>query len=274
VEEQDLRISRRNFIGMVGASTLGACARGDKKKKAEKRGKPDGHTFATVGDLHVLDARSTAIVSRCVRMINDDHRVSFTAILGDLATDGKLPELNLARSALDGLVQPYFCVPGNHDVDPTQTDDLANYENALGEARWDEGVMGWVFVGLNTCESTKSDVVVQPEEVAWLEKALRGINQRRPIALLAHHPFNPHSKAYRVKNADDVLGMFSGHNLRMVASGHFHGNQEERQDGILFTTTACCSSTRGNFDGTEAKGYRTFRVNKGEVETEFVEVGA
>ena len=72
--------------------------------------------------------------------------------------------------------------------------------------------------------------------------------------------------------ADEVLALFAGHNLRAVLNGHFHGNQEEVVDGVLFTTTACLSSTRGNHDGTDLKGYRLFHCAGGEITTEFVAV--
>ena len=58
-----------------------------------------------------------------------------------------------------------------------------------------------------------------------------------------------------------------------MVSGHFHGNTERRENGILMTTTACCSGRRGNHDGTKAKGYRIFHIDKDmNVTTEFREV--
>ena len=58
-----------------------------------------------------------------------------------------------------------------------------------------------------------------------------------------------------------------------MVSGHFHGNTERRENGILMTTTACSSGSRGNHDGTEAKGYRVFHIdNQMNVTTEFKEV--
>ena len=66
--------------------------------------------------------------------------------------------------------------------------------------------------------------------------------------------------------------VFAGHNLKFVAAGHYHGNQVEEHNGVLFTTTACCSTTRDNFDETPEKGYRLFHVTKDAIETEFVAV--
>jgi len=151
-------------------------------------------------------------------------------------------------------------------------DIFGNYTSVYGPAHWDEGEEGWLFIGLNTCEETKSDVTIPQTELDWLAQTLKKVNRDRPLALFAHHPFNPGTKAYRVINADDVLGLFAEHRLKLVAAGHYHGNQVEEHNGVLFTTTACCSTTRDNFDETPEKGYRLFHVTKDAIETEFVAV--
>ncbi|MCP4640833.1 MAG: hypothetical protein GY851_10385 [bacterium] len=264
-----MRLSRRQFIGLVGAFGVGGCAR---SKKLVGWGEPKRLTFATINDVHVLDARSTSIVHRAVKSINSNPTIAFTVVLGDIATAGKLQELNLARQAFDRFEQPWFAVPGNHDVYPKAANIYANYKKAFEKTNWTYDEEGWVFMGIDSCEGTSSNVTVFEGQMDWIGSQLRHINRKRPIALFAHHPFNPHSKAYRVKNADNVLALFSAHNLKLVAAGHYHGNQVEEQDGILFTTTACCASTRGNFDKTTAKGYRLFHLEDETVSTEFVEV--
>lgn len=273
-----MKITRRQFIGMTGALGLSAWANtaGILRRIGfpchRRGGKKDSATFAALNDLHVLDARSTAIVNKAVGQINSTPSVEFTVVLGDLATRGRLSELRLCRQSLGRLKQPYFVVPGNHDVEPGAADIYANYEKNFGEGNWTQKEDDWVFLGLDSCEGAASDVSIPPDRVQWLEKQLKKIKPGRPLALFCHHPFNPHTKAYRVKNAGDVLALFAGHNLKLVAAGHYHGNQVEDANGILFTTTACCSTTRSNFDNTPAKGYRLFHLNEDGIKTEFVEV--
>ncbi len=273
-----MKFSRRQFLGLAGALGLASCAK-------VKRVIPDVNlsrlkptfgsgdfTFAAINDLHVLDTKSAGIVNQAVNNINADNRVQFTVVLGDIATGGRYQELKLAKVALDRLDKPWFAIPGNHDVDMKTKDIFGNYKAVYGPTRWDEGEGGWLFIGLNSCEESKSDVAIQPDEVAWLEQTLKKVNRERPIALFAHHPFNPNTKAYRVQNADEILGMFAEHTLKLVAAGHYHGNQVEEHKGVLFTTTACCSSTRDNHDETREKGYRLFHVAGNTIETEFVVV--
>jgi len=264
-----MKLTRRNFLGLVGAFGLGGCAG---RRRLGLGGSPGRLTFAAINDVHVLDTRSTTIVNRAVKGINANPDVAFTVVLGDVATDGKLEELRLARMCFDGLERPWFAVPGNHDVFTRAENIYANYMNAFDGMNWLEQDEGWLFMGFNSCEGDGSDVTVSREQMNWIAKRLKKIRQGRPIALFAHHPFNPTSKAYRVINAEEVLGLFSGHNLKLVATGHYHGNQIEGRDSVLFTTTACCSTTRPNFDGTEEKGYRLFHLDGEDIDTEFVEV--
>lgn len=271
-----MRFTRRQFIGLIGAAGLSGWARVGLDKVADMDVMPGGpgrFTFATIGDLHVLDARSTGIVNQAVDSINARDDVRFTVVLGDLATDGEYVELNLAHTSLARFEKPYFVIPGNHDVNMRAKNIYGNYTKLFSDVNWRDEEEGWLFMGIDSTNEAKSDVAIRPDQIAWIEKQLKKTNAKRPIALMTHHPFNPNTK-YRVQNADDVLAMFSDHNLKLVAAGHFHGNQEETRDGILFTTTACCSSTRENHDGTSAKGYRLFHVDKDTVTTEFIPIVA
>lgn len=232
------------------------------------------YTFATINDLHIVDTESTAIVNRAVHMINEDPEIEFVVVLGDLGTDGRLVEMELAKISLEKLERPYFVIPGNHDVNVTLlSDEYDNYRDAFETLNFRQRENGWLFLGLDTCEGTASTVSVEPQQLRWIERQLEGVGRKRPIALMTHHPLNPNTAAYRVENAEEVLDVFSDHNLKLVASGHYHGNQVEERDGVLFTTTACCSTTRDNHDGTDAKGFRLFRIDKRDtLRTEFVRV--
>jgi 3',5'-cyclic AMP phosphodiesterase CpdA len=265
-----MKLSRREFLGLAGVLGLSSCVH--VKLPLVGGGQKGPFQVAAMNDLHVVDARSTAIVNHAIEQINRTEQIRFTVVLGDLTGNGKLSELNLAKKSLDRLKMPYLALPGNHDVEPRASNVYGNMERVFGKIQWRREEDDWVFIGLNSCENDSSDVTIPPERTEWLQKQLRHVKPKQPIALFAHHPFNPHTKQYRIKNADEVLGLFSGHNLKLVASGHWHGNQVEEENGILFTTTACCSSTRTNFDDTSAKGYRLFRFEGDRVETEFVEV--
>jgi len=264
-----MKLTRRQFIALSGALGFSSLLNTGIKLPVLSGGKGPW-SLATLNDIHVLDARSTALVDRAVNMINETPQVRLVIVLGDLATTGKLPELKLAKRSLERLEAPYLVVPGNHDVEPRAKDIFANYEKVFGARNWVREEGNWTLIGFDSCEGDGSDVTVPPDTVAWLEKMAKKAGDKRPVALFCHHPLNPQTKAYRVKNADQILGLFSGKNLRLVASGHYHGNQVESSHGITFVTTACCATTRPNFDNTDEKGYRLFHFENDDMRTEFV----
>ena len=110
--------------------------------------------------------------------------------------------------------------------------------------------------------------------MAWIKETLTDIPADQPIIVFSHYPFAKGVK-YQTRNSAEVLALFKNKNLLAMVGGHFHGNTERRENGVLMTTTACCSGTRGNHDGTKAKGYRVFLVDEElKVTTEFKEVKA
>jgi len=222
----------------------------------------DGFWFAQASDIHLTDTRSVEIVNRAVDAINADPRLQFSLWLGDLTRGSTPDEMVLARLALDRLQQPRYTLRGNHDQTP------GVYEAQFGLLNQAFEAGGWKFILLDTNPGDKTPV--SDDHVAWLREQIAATSAEMPIILCTHHPLMPHTKSYRLAGSDELLALFAGHNLKAVLSGHFHGNQEEVVDGVLFTTTQCLSSTRGNHDGTEGHGYRVFHCRDGAISSEFV----
>jgi len=264
------RYTRRVFLGMSAAGFLGARRWASGAEVSSEP--PAPFTIAAINDLHIKDVPSVSIVKRAVEQINRDRRIRCVVVLGDIATDGKAEELRLAHGVLGGLQCPWHALSGNHDITPRSADGYANYREYFGPTHWRQEFEEWVFLGFDSCEGIKSDVYVAASELQWLRAEAENIDARRPIALCCHHPLNPNTRKYRIRNADEVLGIFSRRHLRLCLAGHWHGNQVEEQSGILFCTTACCASTRGNFDQTSARGYRLIHIDGHAFSTEFAEV--
>jgi len=265
-------MQRRDFLKLAGAAGMASLTGPVAWAASAQSGMP--LRFVAINDLHVLGPGTERIVARAVEQINGLDDIAFTVVVGDLGTLGQEDEMLLAKGALDGLAQPYFCVPGNHDFAPKIDNGYEHYEAAFDRRQWNasESADAWVFLGLDTCNETKSNVTVPPESIAWLRQQVEGLSPETPIALFGHHPFNPNTKAYRVANAEEVLSVFDEHNLKLVVSGHYHGNQVEERDGVTFVTTACCATTRGNFDKTEERGFRVYECQGESVSHEFVVV--
>ncbi len=225
---------------------------------------PSAFSFAEASDIHVTDTRSVEIVNDAVDQINADPRVAFSLWLGDVTQTSTADQMVLARLALSRLQRPRYVLRGNHD----QTGGF--YQREFGPLRQSFEYAGWKFL---LADSNPGDETpMSAEDLAWLRAELAATDPRTPLVLCTHHPLMPHTRSYRLAGADEVLALFQGYNLKAALSGHYHGNQSEVIDGVLFTTTACLATTRENFDGTKAKGYRLFHCRDGQITTEFVTV--
>jgi len=273
-----MKFTRREFIGLAGLAGFAGCRTLGiydlPKPQLPWSGGPEGpFTFAVVNDFHLTDARSAAVVSKAVNVINANPAVHFTCVLGDLASEGRYAELRLASTTLNRLERPYYVVPGEHDVDPsTQDDGFENYRTVFGNTQWDRSEGDYLFIGLNTCEGLSDTPTVSEERLAWLRDEVGGAGNK-PIILLTHHPLGPAPDGYRVANAEEILSIFDGHNLAFAVSGHHHANSVHEEEGTTFITTAPCSSNVENVNGPSARGFRLFtRQEDGTLTHEFVAI--
>lgn len=223
-----------------------------------------------VNDLHVLDEESTVYPDRIVEAMNAEG-ADLVLVCGDLATNGREEELRLARRVLDRLKIPYHAVLGNHDAPATgRPDEVFRRFFPQSGTTYAFERRGIHFVAIDPeCGKNYTENRVPPPVLEKLREIAAAIPAGRPVILFSHYPYGP-GVTYRTPNAEEVLGLFREKDLLAVVSGHWHGNTEKRADGVLFTTTACASSTRSNHDKTEARGYRTFTVREGrEIDTRF-----
>jgi len=227
-----------------------------------------------VNDLHLLDEASTAYPRKVIESMNREG-ADLVLVCGDLATDGKRSELELAKGLLEELKAPFYVVPGNHDAQYSgeQAEVVFGEIFRLESANQYFVEKGVHFIGIDPGFGKNfRKGSVRPEVMAWIKKVLKKIPGDAPIVVFCHYPFASAVKS-RLQNADEVLSLFKGKKLLAVISGHHHANTEQLKDGILMTTTACSSSTRGNHDRTTAKGFRVFRIDGNmQITSEFVEV--
>lgn len=272
-----MAISRRNFIGLTALAGIAGCARIENSRLGQltpefEFGDDGVLKFAVMNDLHVLDARSAGLIGRAVNRINSDPAIDLTVVLGDLTTHGTLPETNIARQALDRLVKPYHTIPGEHDYNPATENPYEFYQRAFKKTQWKMPMGGWALIGLDTCDGSASQTTVSAASLDWLRGQLEHADKKKPIALFTHHPLGPGTPGERATNADAVLALFEGYNLKLAVSGHYHGNHEEEHNGVLFVSTTGLSTASDNDDSTQEKGFRLFTLEGETIQHEFVAV--
>lgn len=131
-----------------------------------------------------------------------------------------------------------LAILGNHDV---KDGNGPRQVEALGmDGRWWSTVIGDVLlVGLDSNDRGNAD------QLAWLERTLRGSTARWKIVAL-HHP--PYSAGYQ-GSSEDVRAIFSPlferHGVQLVLSGHDHDYQRSKViGGVTYIVSGGGAGTR------------------------------
>ena len=272
------KVTRRQFLETMAAGVAGTIIPGfisgcSNPGKSRRQAFRPVKIFA-LGDMHIVDSKTIAYPRKVIEAMNKEGG-DLVLACGDLGTDGLRSELELARDILDELKMPYYPVPGNHDAlySGEKEETLFSEIFSLKQNNYHFVKKGVHFIAVDHgCGKAYHENSVRPKAMAWIKETLTNIPENEPIVFFSHYPFAKGVK-YQTKNSSEVQALFTNKRLLAMVSGHFHGNTERRENGILMTTTACCSGTRGNHDGTKAKGYRVFHIdNEMKITTEFKEV--
>lgn len=247
---------RRQAMVALGLSALAQAAAPLGLRAAEKKPAPP-FKFLTVSDLHVSEPANSIYGAKVVNAMNAEGG-ALALVVGDMVNDGKENELHVAKEVLSHLAMPYCVVRGNHDGKEgfAGVFPAANTRNYFVE----QGIHFIAFEPDAKDKSPWQNKEAQPEAMAALRALVAKIPANEPIVFFCHYPLADGVR-YQLKNAKQVLALFNGKKLLAGISGHFHGNTERLQNGVLLTTTACASSARTNHDKTKAKGFRVFEVD-------------
>lgn len=233
---------------------------------------PDSGTFKfiAVNDLHYRDAADGPWMEGAFRQMASHDGIEFCLLLGDLAEDGRLDQLNAVKDIVRGSKLDTKIIIGNHDY--TLAGSRAEYEQTYpGTLNYAFEHRGWQFVA---CDSTQGraakDTVIARESLDFLHTQVAKLDKERPTVLFTHFPLG-----FLVfgspNNRTDALAAFDGVNLQAVFNGHFHGITSRNHKHATITTNRCCSRWHPNHDGTKEKGYYLCEAKDGQITRKFVE---
>ncbi len=246
-------ITRRAAIGKLGALLAAGAWPGALRAQDRPTG-AGAVRFAVLNDLHHDSPECDAWFEALFKAAGAHRGVSFVAGLGDLANTGKPESLAAVRRLSAAARVPFFPVPGNHDNDVEENTRLYSevFPGRLNYA-WVEA--GWQFLALDTTEGKKwGETLVSETTLNWLKAEAAKLDARRPTVVLTHFPLGEGVK-YRPRNAEAVLELLVGTNLRGVFSGHYHSQTSVVRGEAECVTNVCCSRVGKNHDGTLVKGY-------------------
>jgi 3',5'-cyclic AMP phosphodiesterase CpdA len=217
------------------------------------------HGYAdAMSEFRLTQISDTHLGQRFPGLIANFHRVSehidasrpdLVVNTGDVSFDGptRRDDVAFAKSLHDALPVACRYLPGNHDIGdnptalgPAPRPPIAEahrrqFCDIIGEDHWSFDAAGWHFIGLNTLVMN-SGLAFETEQFDWLASDISGA-AGRPVALFLHKPVFlnlpddaelPETSIRYVPQPARarLIGMFSGVDLRLIASGHVHQRRD------------------------------------------------
>ena len=244
-------------------------------------------TFVFLTDIHVQKElradKGFRMVVKKVNQINPD----FVITGGDLIMDalensfeGATGQYKMFLNICAGFNMPVHHTIGNHDsfglykssgISPTHPEfGKKMFKKRIGGGRTYRSFdhKGWHFIILDTISFTPEREFtgrVDPVQIEWLKMDLMKLDKNTPIAVATHIPLVSFSeqlvskmktrlpKPHKIKNADEILPLFNGYNLKLVLQGHLHIVEEMVFKDIHFITGGAVSGDwwrgpRGGFE--------------------------
>jgi len=167
---------------------------------------------------------------------------SFVLHTGDLTQLAQPDEFDTLQQALTGIkTEKIFYVPGEHDV----TDNGKLYMERYGKGTQGDGWYsfdshGVHFIGLVNVmtQGDGSFGVLGPDQLAWLEKDVKGLSSSTPIVVFAHVPLwtiYP-QWGWGTKDSEQALSYLRRFGSVSVLNGHIHQTIQKVEGNITFHT--------------------------------------
>ena len=160
---------------------------------------------------------------------------------GDLTHLAKPAEFDAMDGVLQGLrAKDKFFVPGEHDI--TGDDGKVYMErygkNSKGRGWYSFDHAGVHFIGLNNCVQLEGLGDLGAEQLAWLEKDVKGLASSTPLVIFAHIPLwavYP-DWGWGTRDGAEALSLVRRFGSVTVLNGHIHQNIQKIEGNVTFHT--------------------------------------
>jgi Icc protein len=169
---------------------------------------------------------------------------------GDLVQDETRAGYERFRESLSTHGIPVYCVPGNHDAPNIMKKVLSEPPFQVGgKARHGN----WSLIFLSSFSHGDDGGRLSPEELNFLEQALRNDQTSHALICLHHHPIAMGSRwldGVGLRNADELFDITDRFpQVRGILWGHVHQASDRRRKGIrMMSTPSTCAQFRPNSD--------------------------
>lgn len=275
----------------------------------------ESFSFIFFTDLHIQPELRAADGCRMCFNKFPSIPADFVVCGGDLVfdalgVDGTRTQMlfDLYKQTASVIHVPVHYVIGNHDVfgvlaksgvspsDPNYGKKV--FEDRYGPTHYSFDHKGWHFIVLDSIgihpDRTWTGQVGE-EQVAWLKADLEKTGKNTPVVVISHVPLVTGSISYvtrqewssktnnvgslldtlMVTDADQVIELLLGYNVRLVLQGHTHVNEEIIFRGLRFVTSGAVSGNwwKGIRAGS-AEGFSVLKLGAdGHIEHEYRDYG-
>jgi len=185
-------------------------------------------SFAWLTDTHIGADGAVEALKQAVRDINQNLKVDFTVVTGDITEMDIGTNLLIAKHILDSLRVPYYIIPGNHD---TKWSDSGGqrFIKLWGDDKFCFEAGGLIFIGFHQGPVLRmGDGLIAPADLTWLRKTLNGIDSTgEKLVFITHYPLDN-----SVSNAEDFFRIIDGKNVQFLLNGHGHANRSDFIHGL------------------------------------------
>lgn len=193
-----------------------------------------GFKFIVCGDPH-----SNYEVFR--KVIAAANTVDFLIIAGDLTRTGNKIDVQVFLKEMQACKVPYYCVPGNHDVEVTPVE--VSFEPYFGEVPRSFDFGNSHFVLLDNSDPAQG---FYPAEQEWAKADLDAASKRgyEHIFAVCHVPpgypygasTSPEARV-GIKANKELVRVLSSRGVEELFCGHFHSYRQFDEYGMTITIT-------------------------------------
>jgi plastocyanin len=259
-KDHDAQVDRRHFlkcmawvgtgaIWTMSGGVMSGSPLGQMRHAAMNAAAPDsGLRFVQISDSHIgfnkpANTDVTATLRQAVAKIKAAPEApSFVLHTGDLTHLSKPSEFDTLQQVMSELSVPVFYVPGEHDV---LEDDGASYLARFGKgtqgAGWHSFDQNGVhFIGLVNVVNLKAGGLgtLGDEQLAWLEKDVKGLTSSTPVVVFAHIPlWSVYPEwGWGTDDSARALSYLKRFGSVSVLNGHIHQVMQKVEGHVTFHT--------------------------------------
>ena len=216
-------------------------------------------------------SNESEMVAKTIAAINRLNP-AFVVITGDLVNQAGNMEQIREFKRLFGEINktiPIYCIPGNHDVGQTASDELlALYRSNFGDDRFSVSYKNTALIGFNSQLVWAKRDTLEMEQYEWLENELKMAMKYDYRFVFAHHPLFiervDEEDTYQNFPADrrnKYINLFDKYKVQYLFAGHLHKNHivSERNLTIIATNSVSVSHSH------ELPGFRIVKVYPDEI---------